>query len=397
MDLTTESFLKKSEKVFHELYIQILSYLDFTSLMQVLAVSTDFYELSNSYFKHFLITNNLIDHSERQQGADYYLKLFRSFYFREVLAAPLNPQMTSYNELKFTRYPRCSTKGISKFNLGTKFTVFQLYNQDIIFLTTEEYLNPKFDLNSISKKNIRKNVTKFFTESKHLCYLTKTGQVFVIFYDQTKPSHEFGEGVLEYTLTHPVRDCEFSYTKAVLLCDVPKKEQENKPEEEKEGSSKAKKQEIKVWNINELSPETLNDPARIVEAQGLDEEDIRDFCVGNTAAYFTTSKGVTYECDLSATNNNKFMIFPYNYLKSKNIKRLFCGVNYFMALEQEEVKPIDTWTNQEIVAWANTNGFEEYANIIKYENISGKQLMNADKRFLIDVLGVTQYHHPIFL
>src|SRR5689334_8392450 len=140
MESNSVSYASKLERVFYGLCNEILSYLDFQSLIQLLPVSTDFYNLANTYFKYFLLSNKLITNDEIQTSGDYFLSLFRSFYSREILLAPLSNPTSSYSELTFTRYPRCSTLGVKDFAFGSKFTVFQLYNDDIIFLKSDEYV-----------------------------------------------------------------------------------------------------------------------------------------------------------------------------------------------------------------------------------------------------------------
>jgi hypothetical protein len=407
MNTATQSYLHKFDRVFYELANKILSFLDFPSLMQILTVNTDFYNVANKYFKYFLVSNNLIDHSEQQLTGDHYLKLFRSFYSREVLVANLATARTSYLELEFTRYPRCSTYGVRDFAMGSKFTVFHLFNKDLIFLKTDEYLNPLFNMKNINRKNIRKNVAKFFPNSRNLFYLTTTGQLFTIFYDQNLPSHELTEGMLEITLHHPLKDCAFSYYNAVLLLKIPEikpnpdnnsHDENNKQEEEKETDIERRKkelsklhQDVRVLSLQDLLPQDFNAPIRLMKAKGLDEQPILDLCVSNTCALFLTDQGETYELDFSVTNNNMYMIFPYQNLKKKPIKRVWCGFNYFFALEQKEIPSIEFWTKEEIISWALSKGFDDYKNILKYENITGKQLIEADKRFLIDKLGMMRY------
>ena len=52
---------------------------------------------------------------------------------------------------------------------------------------------------------------------------------------------------------------------------------------------------------------------------------------------------------------------------------------YYFVVEEEFVKSIEEWDNKEVVNWVNEIGFEDYAKIIQYENIVGKELINCDK------------------
>jgi len=76
-------------------------------------------------------------------------------------------------------------------------------------------------------------------------------------------------------------------------------------------------------------------------------------------------------------------------LKNKKITKLYSCINSFFAYETKILPSIDTWSNAEIVKWVKSNkDFEEYSNIIKFENVSGKALLKADKGYLIDKLGL---------
>ena len=77
-------------------------------------------------------------------------------------------------------------------------------------------------------------------------------------------------------------------------------------------------------------------------------------------------------------------------LIGKQIIQIFNGLHSYFAIEKEVILPISEWKNEEVLKWAENIGFEDYVKILKYENVSGKQLANADKTFLIDKLGITK-------
>jgi hypothetical protein len=388
-----ELFNKKYERVFHQLYEKTFSFLDSHSLVNSLTVSKDFYHLLNQYFKNFLTSNNLIDASDipapESMGEDHYLKLFRSFYTREVLVGHLSNVKQSYGELQLVRYPRCSTYGVKDFSLGSKFAVFHLFNSDIIFLKSEEYLNPLFNMKTINTKNIRKNVTKFSTNGKDLFYMNSAGHLHTIFYNPEAPSHELTEGVLDLTINHPLKDFDVSYVHGILLLKGAEQKNQKKPEEQKEDkASKRVIQDIRHFDIHNITPEEYNAPNKVCKVEGLDDQDVSSMQVGNNTAYFITDNSRLFECDFAEINNEKYMITPYEPLKSKMIRKIWGGFNHFFVLEQNEIGSIDTWTQEEILKWSNSKDFEEYRNIIKYENISGKDLLKADKTFLVERLGM---------
>lgn len=77
-------------------------------------------------------------------------------------------------------------------------------------------------------------------------------------------------------------------------------------------------------------------------------------------------------------------------LMGKHIIKVFAGLHSCFAIEKEIILPISEWKNEEVLKWAENIGFDDYVKILKYENVNGKQLANADKNFLIDKLGITK-------
>src|SRR5688572_26663932 len=130
-------FEKKVQYVFHELFETVYSYLDFSSLMESLMISTDFFNLVSQYLRNFLISKHLIDASAKELSGNYYLKQFRYYYSRELLLGDLDLEKDSLHGLRPTRYSRCSTYGLKDFILGSKFVIFQMFNNDILYMKCE--------------------------------------------------------------------------------------------------------------------------------------------------------------------------------------------------------------------------------------------------------------------
>ena len=400
MEKHSQLFDKKMERVLYELNNQIFAYLDFSTLIGALTVSTEFYNLLNKYFKTFLVNNSLLDINEVQTSGDHYLRLFRAFYSREVLVSELPSEKISYDTLIMTRYPRCSTYGVKNFVLGVNFAVFHLYNNDMIFFKTQEYIDPSFDMKSVIRKNIRHDVSKFFTKARDLFYLSFTGQLHVIFYNSETPSFELNESLLEFTLNHPLKDCAFSFFHAVLFLKVPETEKSTNlviKEEQKENDPKQIYQDIRFWSLENLVPEDLNATIRMKKIEGLDNYLIHDFCVGNPSAYFIANNNRVFQCSFGLLNNDKYFITPFEPLKNKMITKLWCGHNSFFALEQGEVESINRWSQNEILQWLLEKRFHSYRNIVKNNKITGELLLKANKQFLSDMLGMVQLFFYLFL
>lgn len=354
-----------------------------------------------TYMKGYLIKNKLVFDINPSTPEDYYYKTWRSTICRELHVASLTggnlPRPISQSN--FQCYTRFLSRGVKDFSIGTKFAAFHLLDDKLVFLKTEEYLNPLHDIDSLWHQNTREKVKSFYTGSKNLMYQTQGGQIYVVFDEADKPSSQFAEAVMEFTLKKPVHFWSASYTFAVFGFndDVPVESKEKPKEEEKKDenaqaqpSNTVNKRVIKAYSLADLTPQDLNATARFTNICGLDDVEIAELCVGSNLAYLVDDKGVLYECDMSGKDAKKFDAAPFEPLKKKPIRHVFTGWSYFFAIEQDFTKGISGWTNEEVLAWANKSGFQDYVKILKYELVNGETLANADRRYIIDTLGITR-------
>ena len=119
---------------------------------------------------------------------------------------------------------------------------------------------------------------------------------------------------------------------------------------------------------------------------------VKSMCVGNYFGYIINENFLVYQIDLNNFTNknldNILNVSIFEFFKKKEIHFIFCGYNTFFALEKQEIDCIKNWDNNKVLQWAIESGFSEYKNILKYENISGNDIFNADKKFLKDTLGL---------
>ena len=66
--------------------------------------------------------------------------------------------------------------------------------------------------------------------------------------------------------------------------------------------------------------------------------------------------------------------------------------NYFILLEKEKVKSLEEWNNDEIYKWFEEMELDDYLNMIKYQKITGKDIVQGGKDYLIDFMGVEEDH-----
>lgn len=384
----------------------ILQFLDLPEIVAMLRVSKTAFLMTNSFIKFFLFKHKMIDEINPTFPIEYYYKIWRAYFCRDLIVARL-PDGNLIRPLKmneFTCFSRFSTLGIKDFSTGTKFTAFHLYNGSMVFLKTEEYLNPKFDPAVLWRVNTRQNVKKFHTEANHLIYETESGQLFVIFYEQDTPSSQLSETMLELTLFKPLLLWGASYNHIVLVYEentaISFQQKPDVVDEEekipmndiqpKNSVKYIKKRIVQELSMVDLTPQDLNAKIRLTDIDGTEGLEITDICVGAKQAYFLDNKCTVYECDFGVLNNHKYKVFPFEPLKKRAIRKIFSGWSYYFAIEQEFFKGISSWSNEEVLKWADKIGFQEYTKIMKHEQVTGEILARAGKRYLIDTLGITR-------
>ena len=108
--------------------------------------------------------------------------------------------------------------------------------------------------------------------------------------------------------------------------------------------------------------------------------------------------------------NNEYQIYSIPMLDCKNYKKvlpkfkLFCeqkfpnfytldfSKNSFLLLEKTRLKPLEEWNTQEIYKWFEDMELDDYLNIIKYQKITGKDIVQGGKDYLLDVMGLEEDH-----
>ena len=86
----------------------------------------------------------------------------------------------------------------------------------------------------------------------------------------------------------------------------------------------------------------------------------------------------------------KFKIFSEQ--KFPNFYTMNFSKNSFLLLEKTRLKPLEEWNNQEIYKWFEDMELDDYLNIIKYQKITGKDIVQGGKDYLLDVMGLEEDH-----
>ncbi len=68
------------------------------------------------------------------------------------------------------------------------------------------------------------------------------------------------------------------------------------------------------------------------------------------------------------------------------------GESHWLLLQRKNINSIDKWKENEVIEWFKSLNFDEYTNVIKYTKINGKDVLEGDETFFINVMGMEVDH-----
>ena len=76
-------------------------------------------------------------------------------------------------------------------------------------------------------------------------------------------------------------------------------------------------------------------------------------------------------------------------LKFQDYYTMSFGENYWILLEQKYRIPLIDWGVDQILDWFEKEiGYEEYLKVIKYQNVTGKNILEGDRKYFKETLGM---------
>lgn len=99
------------------------------------------------------------------------------------------------------------------------------------------------------------------------------------------------------------------------------------------------------------------------------------FLISKSVAYFIYNEAL-YELNLktaSASLHPEFL--------GKKIMKIKGGKMHFFAYERVQ-ELSNQWTTEDVVRFAHAEGFEDFVKIFKAEKVSGKVLLEMDKKYM---------------
>lgn len=312
------------------------------------------------------------DKNERQ-AIKYYL-------WRNLRAARIS---TIFAKEESTHYNFLRGKNIIKIDAGKNFVAFRDHTGNAYFtktsMLTSKY-NPKLKFETAG------NVKKAFGKGSALFILHKDGTVSVSKMSEHESEVVVGTETLEWTKAVPVADMVVSYSFVIFVlgcvkvADVKKKifheEYEEDPQLEELRSKSVK---ILALNLGNAKYTSIKYPY----------EQIKSLCVGCSTAYFVSPKNELYQCELLNLNEgqSEISVNLVPYFENRSVIKVWSGFYYYVVLCRSEYV-LNKWDTPKVLEWLKKEGFDDYINIMRTEKIDGRKLLEMDRKFMSDRLGI---------
>ena len=141
--------------------------------------------------------------------------------------------------------------------------------------------------------------------------------------------------------------------------------------------------------IQEVSP--LPYPQKIEKNYG----SIIFISSNNLNVVFINNEYQIYSIPMSDCKNYKKIVPKFKIFSEQKFPNFYTmnfSKNSFLLLEKTRLKPLEEWNNQEIYKWFEDMELDDYLNIIKYQKITGKDIVQGGKDYLLDVMGLEEDH-----
>ena len=117
------------------------------------------------------------------------------------------------NLVKIVRFSKLANAGIKNYQLGNHIAAFHLFDNSLIYMTSDEYLDPVI----IPQTCCVKNVVSYSCNHLHLIYLLTNGEVKIIFYDPLLKTQNFKEN--NFNINFPAISICSSYNFCIIVSE----------------------------------------------------------------------------------------------------------------------------------------------------------------------------------
>ncbi len=408
---------KKSYLSLNNCWDYVINYLDINSLFQLELTSKFFRKQIENYYevkeKTKIVNREKKSNKNKENNIKLYKQNFLSKYFNLITQISIknkefcnedsikdNNELLSYN-LNKEIFPKIeSTFFKNKLQIEQLFfhknQFFILYSNNIFMII--EYENELKSFKVQFQHDFKFNIIKNFTYSKNeniILFLQENSNAIYFlnlnYSDKEIKKYENPENfnleenidkiylLKEFILFLNHKDEFFFIPKEIFFV--------NKNEEDKKEKKEEEEEEIET-------KEKIKFPIKLENTYGK----IKKISSTIYNIILLNNENQIYSIPMTEHKkgvNTKLQIPKFKLLfdqKFNDYYSMNCSDNYFILLEKKIIPPFIKWKTEEIYNWFEEMGLDDYLNIIKYKNITGRDIIQGGKDYLIDFMGMQEDH-----
>ena len=398
----------------------ILDFLDINTFFQLEAVSKFFRNRLLFYYetKEALLKNNTKENKENIEHIINFKKEFLSKYFNLLVNIDISDTKFC-NEENITNFP-ITKKAFTKIetNLFKKNRIMIkqiLLKENNIFIL---YKDNTFSINQFDYKDNNKIFKEIYSYDflssliDHFKYYENDKEKIIFFVKKNSTEffylnlneEEKSIKIFELQKQYEIFNKENFYLKEIFILNdfflflmendefilVPNDmlsiftQQKNK----NKNSDKSDDEDKDENKINQM---TIPYPQKLEKNYG----DIHYINSNNLNVVFINNEYQIYSIPITDCKNYKNNVPKFKAFSEQKFPNFYCmgfSSNSFLLLEKTRLKPLEEWNNEEIYKWFEEMDLDDYLNIIKYQKITGKDIVNGGKDYLLDVMGLEEDH-----
>ena len=170
-----------------------------------------------------------------------------------------------------------------------------------------------------------------------------------------------------------------------------KKEKKESESDEEKNSEDSKDEQKESDEKNKIEEDIINYPKKLENNYGsikyINSNNINIVFINNEYQIYSIP---VLDCKNYKKQVPKFKLFSEQ--KFPNFYTMHFSNNSFLLLEKTRLRPLEEWNTAEIYKWFEDMELDDYLNIIKNHKITGKDIVQGGKDYLLDVMGLEEDH-----
>ena len=399
----------------------ILDFLDINTFFQLEAVSKFFRNRLLFYYetKEALLKNKTIENKENIEHIIKFKKEFLSKYFNLLVNIDISDTKFC-NEENITNFP-ITKKAFTKIEtmlfkknrimikqiLLKQNNIFILYQDNTFSITQFDYKDNNKKFKEIYSYDFLLSLIDHFkyyeNDKEKIIFFVKKNTTEFLYLNLNE--EEKSIKIFDLKKQYEIFNKENFYLKEIFILNdfflflmendefilVPNDMLNIFNQQKNKNKNSEKSEEDEDKEENKINQMTIPYPQKLEKNYG----DIHYINSNNLNVVFINNEYQIYSLPITDCKNYKNKVPKFKAFSEQKFPNFYCmgfSSNSFLLLEKTRLKPLEEWNNEEIYKWFEEMELDDYLNIIKYQKITGKDIVTGGKDYLLDVMGLEEDH-----